>query len=139
MLHDMPEEQQRWFAVKIFERDEQLIEKLNISKDKLAHIEQDIKACEKEMDDDSQSIITSARYTYIASIIDGCVKKSNRGMSTSDKIDRVLTNRTSACDFRGHHDAGLLHCDFHRRHGADRLDQRRVCRRVDSSGGAELL
>ena len=93
VLHDMPEERQRWFAVKIFERDEQLIEKLNISKDKLAHIEQDIKACEKEMDDDSQSIITSARYTYIASIIDGCVKKSNRGMSTSDKIDRVLTNR----------------------------------------------
>lgn len=93
VLHDMPEEQQRWFAVKIFERDEQLIEKLNISKDKLTHIEQDIKACEKEMDDDSQSIITSARYTYIASIIDGCVKKSNRGMSTSDKIDRVLTNR----------------------------------------------
>ena len=93
VLHDMPEEQQRWFAVKIFERDEQLIEKLNIPKDKLAHIEQDIKACEKEMDDDSQSIITSARYTYIASIIDGCVKKSNRGMSTSDKIDRVLTNR----------------------------------------------
>ena len=93
VLHDMPEEQQRWFAVKIFERDEQLIEKLNVSKDKLAHIEQDIKACEKEMDDDSQSIITSARYTYIASIIDGCVKKSNRGMSTSDKIDRVLTNR----------------------------------------------
>ena len=93
VLHDMPEEQQRWFAVKIFERDEQLIKKLNVSKDKLAHIEQDIKACEKEMDDDSQSIITSARYTYIASIIDGCVKKSNRGMSTSDKIDRVLTNR----------------------------------------------
>ena len=93
VLHDMPEEQQRWFAVKIFERDEQLIEKLNIPKDKLTHIEQDIKACEKEMDDDSQSIITSARYTYIASIIDGCVKKSNRGMSTSDKIDRVLTNR----------------------------------------------
>ena len=93
VLHDMPEEQQRWFAVKIFERDEQLIEKLNISKDKLAHIEQDIKACEKEMDDDSQSIITSARYTYIASIIDGCIKKSNGGMSTSDKIDRVLTNR----------------------------------------------
>ncbi len=93
VLHDMPEEQQRWFAVKIFERDEQLIEKLNIPKDKLAHIEQDIKACEKEMDDDSQSIITAARYSYIASIIDGCCKKSSRGMSTSDKIDRILTNR----------------------------------------------
>ena len=93
VLHDMPEERQRWFAVKIFERDERIIEKLNIPKDKLAHIENDIKACETEMDDDSQSIITAARYTYIASIIDGCVKKSNRGMSTSDKIDRVLTNR----------------------------------------------
>ena len=93
VLHDMPEERQRWFAVKIFERDERIIEKLNIPKDKLAHIENDIKACEAEMDDDSQSIITAARYTYIASIIDGCVKKSNRGMSTSDKIDRVLTNR----------------------------------------------
>ena len=89
----MPEERQRWFAVKIFERDERIIEKLNIPKDKLAHIENDIKACETEMDDDSQSIITAARYTYIASIIDGCVKKSSRGMSTSDKIDRVLTNR----------------------------------------------
>ena len=93
VLHDMPEERQRWVAVKIFERDERIIEKLNIPKDKLAHIENDIKACETEMDDDSQSIITAARYTYIASIIDGCVKKSNRGMSTSDKIDRVLTNR----------------------------------------------
>ena len=93
VLHDMPEERQRWFAVKIFERDERIIEKLNIPKDKLAHIENDIKACETEMDDDSQSIITAARYTYIASIIDGCVKKSSRGMSTSDKIDRVLTNR----------------------------------------------
>ena len=92
-VHSMPEEQQRWFAVKIFERDERIIEKLNIPKDKLAHIENDIKACETEMDDDSQSIITAARYTYIASIIDGCVKKSNRGMSTSDKIDRVPTNR----------------------------------------------
>ena len=93
VLHDKPAAQQRWYAIKIFERDERIIEKLNIPKDKLAHIENDIKACEAEMDDDSQSIITAARYTYIASIIDGCVKKSNRGMSTSDKIDRVLTNR----------------------------------------------
>ena len=77
MLHDMPEEQQRWFAVKIFERDEQLIEKLNISKDKLAHIEQDIKACEKEMDDDSRvhHHLLRATPTSLA-IIDGCVKKS---------------------------------------------------------------
>ena len=93
VLHDMPAEQQRWFAVKIFERDERVIEKLAISKEKLSHIEGDIAACEKEMDDDAQSIITAARYGYIASIIDGCCKRSRHGMSTSDKIDRVLTHR----------------------------------------------
>lgn len=64
-LHSMPQEQQRWFAVKIFERDERVIERLNISKDVMAHIETDIKACETEMDDDAQSIITAARYTMI--------------------------------------------------------------------------
>ncbi len=92
-LHNMPQEQQRWYAVKIFERDERVIEKLGLSKETLSHIEGDIAACEKEMDDDAQSIITAARYTYIASILDGCVRKSGKGMTTSDKIDRVLTNR----------------------------------------------
>ncbi len=92
-LHDMPQEQQRWFAVKIFERDERVIERLNIGKDVMAHIETDIKACEQEMDDDAQSIITAARYTVIASIVDGCFKKSKRGMSASDRIDQIMTNR----------------------------------------------
>ena len=93
VLHDMPAEQQRWFAVKIFERDERVLKRLELSGEKLAHIEQDIKACEMELDDDAQSIITAARYTYIASIVDGCLKKSKRGMSTSDRIDQVMTNR----------------------------------------------
>ena len=93
VLHDMPAEQQRWFAVKIFERDERVLKRLELSGEKLAHIEQDIKACETELDDDAQSIITAARYTYIASIVDGCLKKGKRGMSTSDRIDQIMTNR----------------------------------------------
>ncbi len=92
-LHDMPAEQQRWFAVKIFERDERVIEKLGIAKDVLAHIETDIADCEREMDDDAQSIITSARYAYIGEIVEGCLKKSRSGMSVSDRIDAVMTSR----------------------------------------------
>ncbi|MDR1800593.1 MAG: ferrous iron transporter B [Lachnospiraceae bacterium] len=94
VLHDLPEEQQRFFAIKLFERDEKIIEKLGLSKEKLDHIEGDIKACEKELDDDSESIITAERYTYIDSIIKFCVKIKNKGkLSTSDKIDKVVTNR----------------------------------------------
>ena len=94
VLHDMPEEQQRWYAVKLFERDEKVIEQLSISKDKLDHIETDIKAVEKEMDDDAESVITNERYNYITSIIKGVYKKKNAGsLSVSDKIDKVVTNR----------------------------------------------
>ena len=97
LLHDMPEEQQRWYAIKLFERDDKVIEKMGISADKLSHIEQDIKACEKEMDDDAESIITSERYTYIDSIIHDCLKKkSQAGMTVSDKIDKIVTNRILA-------------------------------------------
>lgn len=97
VLHDIPEEQQRWYAIKIFERDEKVLEMLNISADKKAHIEQDIAAAEKEMDDDAESIITNERYIYIASIIKGCLKKKNRsGMTVSDRIDRIVTNRILA-------------------------------------------
>ena len=93
-LHDLPEEQQRWYAIKIFERDDKVLSKLNIAPDKLAHIEKDIKAAEEEMDDDAESIITNERYVYIASIIKSCYKKKNVGkLSTSDKIDKVVTNR----------------------------------------------
>ena len=96
-LHDLPEEQQRWYAIKIFERDDKVLEKLNIEKSKLDHIEKDIAAAEKELDDDSESIITNERYVYIASIIKGCYKKQSKGaLTVSDKIDKVVTNRILA-------------------------------------------
>lgn len=94
VLHNMPEEQQRWYAIKLFERDAKIIEKLRLDKTVLAHIEKDIKSCEEELDDDSESIITTDRYNYIDSIIKDCCKIKNRGkLSTSDKIDRIITNR----------------------------------------------
>ena len=93
-VHNMPLEQQRWYAIKIFERDDKVLEKLDISKDVLDHIDSDIKAAEKELDDDAESIITNERYVYIAEIIKCCYKKKNQDrLSASDKIDRVVTNR----------------------------------------------
>ena len=93
-VHNMPEEQQRWYAIKIFERDDKVLGNLNIDKAVMDHIESDIKAAEEEMDDDAESIITNERYIYISSIIKACYKKKNVGkLSTSDKIDRVVTNR----------------------------------------------
>lgn len=94
VIHDMPEEQQRWYAIKIFERDDKVLEQMNIPADKMAHIENDIKAAESELDDDSESIITNERYVYIAEVIKSCYKKKNAGaLSTSDKIDKIVTNR----------------------------------------------
>ena len=94
VLHDMPEEQQRWYAIKVFERDAKVLEKLNISDSTLRHIEDDIKAAEKELDDDAESIITNERYIYIADVIKACYKKKNAGsLSHSDKIDKIVTNR----------------------------------------------
>ena len=93
-VHSMPQEQQRWYAIKIFERDEKVLEQLNLDKAVLDHIEEDIKAAEKELDDDAESIITNERYVYIASIIKGCLKKKSIGkLTASDKIDKVVTNR----------------------------------------------
>ena len=97
VLHDMNEDKQRWYAIKIFERDEKIIAKLGISKEKMEHIEKDIAAAEKELEDDAESIITNERYVYIASIIKSCYKKQNKAkQSTSDKIDRIVTNRILA-------------------------------------------
>ena len=94
VLHDMPEEQQRWYAIKIFERDDKAIEALNISEATMSHIERDISAAEKELDDDAESIITNERYIYISQLMKGCYKKKNAGkLSNSDKIDKVVTNR----------------------------------------------
>ena len=93
-VHGLPEEQQRFYAIKLFERDDKVLEQLKLSESVLSHIETDIKAAEKEMDDDAESIITNERYLYIGSIIKGCLKKKSAGkMTDSDKIDRIVTNR----------------------------------------------
>ncbi|MEA4822797.1 MAG: ferrous iron transporter B [Clostridiaceae bacterium] len=96
-VHNMPAEQQRWYAIKIFERDDKVLSQLSLSKEMAAHIEEDIRAAEKELDDDAESIITNERYVYISSVIKRCYKKKSTGkLSTSDKIDRVVTNRWAA-------------------------------------------
>ena len=93
-VHGMPEEQQRWYAIKVFERDDKVLEQLQIAPDMMKHIEADIRAAEKELDDDAESIITNERYVYIAQVIKSCYRKHNAGsLSTSDKIDKVVTNR----------------------------------------------
>ena len=93
-VHNLPEEQQRWYAVKLFERDDKVLEGLKLDPATLAHIEQDIRAVEEEMDDDAESIITNERYIYIGSLVKACYKKRSAGkLTTSDKIDKIVTNR----------------------------------------------
>lgn len=97
VVHGLPDEQQRWYAIKIFERDEKIIKELNISDEVMSHLEKDIQAAEKELDDDSESIITNERYVYIAEVLKCCYKKKKAGeLSVSDKIDKVVTNRWAA-------------------------------------------
>lgn len=94
IVHNLPEEQQRWYAIKIFERDDKVIEQLQLPKEQLNHVEQDIVAAEKELDDDAESLITNERYVYIAEVLKGVYKKKDANtLSTSDKIDKVVTNR----------------------------------------------
>ncbi len=94
IVHDLPEEQQRWYAVKVFERDEKVLESLKLAPSVLSHIEDDIKAAERELDDDAESIITNERYVYIASVIKACYKKRQiKKLTKSDKIDKIVTNR----------------------------------------------
>jgi len=93
-VHSLPEEQQRWYAIKLFESDDKVLEKLKLSADKLAHIKEDITAAEKELDDDAESIITNERYVYIAEMLKGVYKKKDaHALTTSDKIDKIVTNR----------------------------------------------
>ena len=93
-VHGLPEEQQRWYAIKIFERDDKVMQKLGLTKDTMSHIEADIVAAEKELDDDAESIITNERYVYIGEVIKRCYKKHSAGqLTTSDKIDKIVTNR----------------------------------------------
>ena len=96
-VHDLPEEQQRWYAIKIFERDDKVLAKLGLDSAVLAHIESDIEAAEKELDDDAESIITNERYIYIANLMKGCYKKKDIGaLTVSDRIDKIVTNRILA-------------------------------------------
>ena len=96
-VHDMPEEIQRWYAIKLFERDERVLKKLNISQELRNHIENDIKSAEREMNDDAESIITNERYEYIERIVAKCLTRKDRDkLSVSDKIDRIVTNRILA-------------------------------------------
>ena len=96
-VHGLPEEQQRWYAVKLFERDDKVLAQLDLPKETLEHIEKDIAAVEAELDDDAESIITNERYVYIASLMKNCYKKKNKGgLTLSDKIDRIVTNRILA-------------------------------------------
>ena len=93
-VHDLPEERQRWYAIKLFERDEKVMQKLNLPAATVQHIENDIRAAEAEMDDDAESIITNERYIYIGSVIKACYRKKSLGeLSASDKIDKIVTNR----------------------------------------------
>ena len=94
VVHNLPEEQQRWYAIKVFERDEKVLEQLKLDKGILSHIEEDIKSAEKELDDDAESIITNERYIYVATVIKACYKKkAEKKLTKSDKIDRIVTNR----------------------------------------------
>ncbi len=93
-VHSMPENRQRWYAVKLFERDEKVLERLDLPRETLEHIESDIARVEEELDDDAESIITNERYIYIAEVIKSCYKKhSKEDLTPSDKIDKVVTNR----------------------------------------------
>ena len=92
-VHNMPEDRQRWYAIKIFERDPKVLEALQLSQAKLSHIEEDIKTVENELNDDAESIITNERYVYIGEVVKSCYKKKSTGkLSTSDKIDKIVTN-----------------------------------------------
>ena len=96
-LHNIPASQQRWYAVKLFERDGKVIEQLGLSDDAVSRIEQDITACENELEDDAESIITAGRYDWIHTITGSCFQRRNQGrLRTSDKIDRIVTNRILA-------------------------------------------
>ena len=97
-VHGMPEERQRWYAVKIFERDEKVLEELKLDPEKLAHIEKDIARVEELLDDDAEGIIANERYVYVTHVTEACYKRKAKGrkMSISDKIDRVVTNRWAA-------------------------------------------
>lgn len=97
VLHSRPNREQRWYAIKLFERDKAVYDELNLSKDVRRHIEDDIASTEKELKDDAESIIINERYTFVTNVVKFCcVKKSIAGEELSDIIDKVLMNRVLA-------------------------------------------
>ena len=92
-VHNMPEDQQRWYAVKIFERDKRVLEKLQLDDNTREHIEFDIRRVEEKLDDDAESIITNDRYVYIEDLMKKCYKRKHNGLSISDRIDNIVTNK----------------------------------------------
>ena len=96
-VHGMPADRQRWYAIKIFERDDKVLAELKLDPAILSHIEEDIRETERLLDDDAEAIIINERYNYVAAILKGCFKRKHEGkLTTSDKIDRVVTNRVAA-------------------------------------------
>ena len=121
-VHNLPENEQRWYAVKIFERDEKAREKLNLPQEVLDHVEKDIVAAEKEMDDDAESIITNERYLFVGEIIKGCYKKKNNR-------PRAHAPHLGSSHLRRDHVPRLFHLRHHRRRLGYGLDERRLVRR----------
>ena len=89
----VPAENARWYSIKLFERDARVLERLQLPADVKAELETIVSDCEKQFADDSESIITNERYQYISRLMKSCVQKKNAGMTTSDRIDKVVTNR----------------------------------------------
>jgi len=96
-VHHLPEEQQRWYSIKLFERDQRVMDLLKLDESTREHLEKDIAKVEARLDDDAESIITNERYNYITDVLKDCYKKKNAGkLTVSDKIDRIVTNRVLA-------------------------------------------
>ena len=98
VIHELPENEQRWYSIKIFERDAKVLSELNIPSEKRNHIEKDIVKAENLLEDDAEAIIINERYNHVTNLIDRCFKRKNNreNMTLSDKIDRVVTNRWAA-------------------------------------------
>jgi len=124
-LNGVPPEQQRWYAIKIFERDEKVLSQLNIPKETLDHIELDINAAEKELDDDAESIITNERYIYIATLMKGCYKKKKCRKTFTFRPHRqsCYESLAGSANFRGHNVSGLLYFRNNAGHYCNGLDK----------------
>ena len=124
----LPERSQRWFIVKLFERDEKVLAHLKLSDALRAHIEKDIQSCETEMDDDAESIITNERYLFIGSVVRGCLHTEKKRYTLLFRQDRQSHHKQvpGVADLRRGHVRRVLHLSVYGRRMADRLDKRRI-------------